>query len=49
MDTTKLVIGTANFGNKYSLKSKRGLRIKEIEKILNFAYKKNRKMVQPHG
>ena len=45
MNTSKLVIGTANFGNKYSLKSKTGLRIKEIEKILNFAYKKKIKRI----
>lgn len=40
MNLNKIVIGTANFGNKYSLRGFRGLRINEIEKILNFAYKK---------
>ena len=39
MNPAKIVIGTANFGNKYNLKDSRGLRINEIEKILNFAYK----------
>ena len=37
MNPAKIVIGTANFGNKYNLKDSRGLRINEIEKILNFA------------
>ena len=40
MNPSKLVIGTANFGNSYSLKGTTKLGVKEIEKILNFAYKK---------
>ncbi len=40
MNPKKIVIGTANFGNKYSLKGIKGLRTNEVEKILNFAYKK---------
>ena len=40
MNPRKIVIGTANFGNKYSLKGNRGLGVIEVKKILNFAYKK---------
>jgi len=40
MNLNKIVIGTANFGNQYSIKGIKKLETKEIEKILNFAYKK---------
>ena len=45
MNPSKLVIGTANFGNSYSLKGTTKLGVKEIEKILNFAYKKKIKSI----
>ena len=40
MKPNKISIGTANFANKYGLKKNNGLKIEEIEKILELGFKK---------
>lgn len=40
MKPYKISIGTANFANKYGLKNNNGLKIEEIEKILELGFKK---------